>query len=108
MLFYLVIRMFPAVLIIIPLFILMRNLGLLDTRFGLALAYTTFLLPLFIWMLKGFFDAVPPELEDAARIDGCTRIGAMVRVDPAARRAAASSPPPCSSRSAPGTSSCSR
>jgi multiple sugar transport system permease protein len=80
MLFYLVIRMFPAVMIIIPLFILMRNLGLLDSRFGLALAYTTFLLPVFIWMMKGFFDAIPLELEDAARIDGCSRIGAMVRV----------------------------
>jgi multiple sugar transport system permease protein len=80
MLFYLVIRMFPAVMIIIPLFILMRNIGLLDTRLGLALAYTTFLLPVFIWMMKGFFDAVPIELEDAARIDGCSRIGAMVRV----------------------------
>jgi multiple sugar transport system permease protein len=80
MLFYLVIRMFPAVMIIIPLFILMRNIGLLDSRIGLALAYTTFLLPVFIWMMKGFFDAVPLELEDAARIDGCSRIGAMVRV----------------------------
>ena len=80
MLFYLVIRMFPAVMIIIPLFILMRNVGLLDSRLGLALAYTTFLLPVFIWMMKGFFDAVPLELEDAARIDGCSRIGAMLRV----------------------------
>ncbi len=80
MLFYLVIRMFPAVMIIIPLFILMRNVGLLDSRLGLALAYTTFLLPVFIWMMKGFFDAVPLELEDAARIDGCSRIGAMMRV----------------------------
>jgi multiple sugar transport system permease protein len=80
LIFYLVIRMFPVVLMIIPLFIMMRNLGLLDTRFGLALAYTTFLLPLCIWMLKGFFDAIPPELEDAARIDGCTRLGALVRI----------------------------
>jgi multiple sugar transport system permease protein len=80
MLFYLVIRMFPAVMIIIPLFILMRHVGLLDSRLGLALAYTTFLLPVFIWMMKGFFDAVPLELEDAARIDGCSRIGAMWRV----------------------------
>ena len=55
MLGYLVIRMFPAVLMIIPLFILMRGVGLLDSRLGLALAYTSFLLPLFVWMLKGFF-----------------------------------------------------
>lgn len=78
--FYLVIRMFPVVLMIIPLFVMMRSLGLLDTRFGLALAYTTFLLPLSIWMLKGFFDAIPAELEEAARIDGCTRLGALWRV----------------------------
>jgi multiple sugar transport system permease protein len=80
LIFYLVIRMFPVVLMIIPLFVMMRNLGLLDTRFGLAMAYTTFLLPLCIWMLKGFFDAIPVELEDAARIDGCTRLGALFRV----------------------------
>ena len=80
MLFYLVVRMFPAVMIIIPLFILLRGAGLLDSRFGLALAYTAFLLPVFIWMMKGFFEAVPPDLEDAARIDGATRLGAMARV----------------------------
>ncbi len=80
LIFYLVIRMFPVVLMIIPLFIMMRNLGLLDSRFGLALCYTTFLLPLCIWMLKGFFDAIPLELEEAARIDGCTRLGALVRI----------------------------
>lgn len=80
LLFYLVIRMFPVVLLIIPLFIVMRNLRLLDTQIGLALAYTTFLLPLCVWMMKGFFDAIPPELEDAARVDGCTRLGALTRI----------------------------
>ncbi len=80
MLGYLVVRMFPAVLMIIPLFVLMRQVGLLDSRAGLAIAYTSFLLPLFVWMLKGFFDGVPKELESAARIDGMTRIGAMFRV----------------------------
>jgi len=80
MLGYLVVRMFPAVLMIIPLFIVMRNLKLFDTSLGLAIAYTSFLLPLFVWMLKGFFDAAPRELESAARIDGSTRIGAMFRI----------------------------
>jgi multiple sugar transport system permease protein len=80
LLFYLVIRMFPVVLLIIPLFIVMRNLRLLDTQLGLALAYTTFLMPLCVWMMKGFFDAIPPELEDAARVDGCTRLGALNRI----------------------------
>jgi len=80
MLGYLIVRMFPAVLMIIPLFIVMRNIGLLDSSQGLAIAYTSFLLPLFVWMLKGFFDAAPKELESAARIDGSTRIGAMFRI----------------------------
>ncbi len=80
LLFYLVIRMFPAVLLLLPIFIALRVLGLYDTHVGLALAYTAFLSPVAIWMLKGFFDSIPPELEDAARIDGCTRAGAIVRV----------------------------
>ena len=78
--FYLVVRMFPAVMIVIPLFIIMRGVGLLDSRLGLALAYASFLLPVFIWMMKGFFETVPPDLEDAARIDGASQLGAMVRV----------------------------
>jgi multiple sugar transport system permease protein len=77
---YLVVRMFPAVLLIIPLFIILRDLGLLDTHLGLALAYTTFLLPICVWMMKGFFDAIPIDLEDAARIDGCTRLRALVLI----------------------------
>lgn len=80
MLGYLVVRMFPAVLMIIPLFVLFGKVGLLDSGLGLAIAYTSFLLPLFVWMLKGFFDAAPKELESAARIDGSTRIGAMFRI----------------------------
>ena len=80
MLAYLVVRMFPAVLMIIPLFVVMRQIGLLDSTAGLSIAYTSFLLPLFVWMLKGFFDAAPRELESAARIDGATRIGAMFRI----------------------------
>ncbi|MBL8130420.1 MAG: carbohydrate ABC transporter permease [Anaerolineae bacterium] len=80
LLLYLVVRMFPAVLMIIPLFIILRNLGMLDSRFGLALAYTTFLMPICVWMMKGFFDAIPVDLEEAARIDGCTRLGALNRI----------------------------
>lgn len=80
LLFLLVLRMFPIVLMVIPLFVILRNTGLLDSRIGLALAYSGFLLPIFVWMMKGFFDAIPPELEEAARIDGCTRLGALLRV----------------------------
>ncbi len=80
MIFYLVIRMFPFTLLLIPLFIMLRNLGLFDTHFGLALTYTTFLLPLCVWMLKGFFDGIPPDLEEASRVDGSTRLGALVKI----------------------------
>lgn len=77
---YLMVRMFPAVMMIIPLYVVMRSVGLIDSRVGLAIAYTSILLPMFVWMLKGFFDAAPRELESAARIDGSTRLGAMVRI----------------------------
>lgn len=80
MIFYLIIRMFPFTLLLIPLFIMLRNMGLFDTHFGLALTYTTFLLPLCVWMLKGFFDAIPPDLEEASRVDGSTRLGALVKI----------------------------
>lgn len=80
MIFYLVIRMFPFTLLLIPLFIMLRNLSLFDSHFGLALTYTTFLLPLCVWMLKGFFDGIPPDLEEASRVDGSTRLGALIRI----------------------------
>lgn len=80
MIFYLVVRMFPFTLLLVPLFVMLRELHLLDSRFGLALAYTAFLLPVAVWMLKGFFDAIPAELEDASRVDGTTRLGALIRI----------------------------
>lgn len=80
MLFFLSIRMFPAVLLLIPIFMLLRDLHLLDTPLGLALTYTTFSLPIAIWFMKGFFDDIPGELEDAAFIDGCSRIGTLFRI----------------------------
>jgi multiple sugar transport system permease protein len=58
----------------------MTALRLTNTYAGLIIAYLTFTLPLSIWLLKGFFDGIPPELERAARIDGCTRFGAFVRI----------------------------
>ena len=80
LLLFLSIRMFPFLLMLIPAYIILRDLGLLDDRFGLALAYTTFSLPAAIWFMKTFFDAVPVEIEDAARIDGCSRFGVFRRV----------------------------
>lgn len=82
LLFYAVLvrNMFPAVVFLIPLFILMRWLRLVNTPGSLILTYLTFGLPLSIWLLKGFYDNIPPQLEQAARIDGASRFQAFVRV----------------------------
>jgi multiple sugar transport system permease protein len=77
---YLGIRIIPGVLLLIPLFIVMQQLGLLDTRLALALTYTTFTLPAAVWFMKSFFDGLPVDLENAARVDGCSRLGALFRV----------------------------
>ena len=73
-------NMFPAVVFLMPLFILMRNLHLVNTHASLILTYLTFGLPLSIWLLKGFYDNIPAQLEQAARIDGATRFQAFVRI----------------------------
>ncbi|GAA1970704.1 carbohydrate ABC transporter permease [Amycolatopsis minnesotensis] len=68
---YLVTRMVPTIAILIPFYLMMRSLGLLDNYGSLILSYLTFSLPVTIWVLKDFFRAVPRELEDAARVDRC-------------------------------------
>ena len=73
-------QMIPAVAIIIPLYIVMMNFHLLDTYMGLFIAYSSFILPLMIWIMMGYFQAIPKDIEDAARIDGCSRMGALVKV----------------------------
>ena len=70
-------NMFPAVIFLVPLFILMRFLGLVNTHGSLVLTYLTFGLPLAIWLLKGFYDNIPIQLDLAARIDGATRFQAF-------------------------------
>jgi multiple sugar transport system permease protein len=73
-------NMFPAVIFLVPLFILMRLLGLVNTHGSLILTYLTFGLPLAIWLLKGFYDNIPIQLEQAARIDGATRFQAFIMI----------------------------
>jgi multiple sugar transport system permease protein len=73
-------NMFPAVIFLVPLFILMRLLGLVNTHGSLILTYLTFGLPLAIWLLKGFYDNIPYQLEQAARIDGASRFQAFVMI----------------------------
>lgn len=77
---FLVIQMFPGALLIIPLYQLMQSYGLLNTWYGLVLAYSTTALPFCVWMLKGFFDTIPVEIEEAARVDGLSSIGTFYRI----------------------------
>ena len=73
-------QMFPLVVLVIPLFVIMRKADLLGTYWGLVIAYLAFTVPLAIWVMRGFLITIPSELEHAARIDGATRLGAMWRV----------------------------
>ena len=70
----------PPALLFIPLFTVMSTLSLIDTREGLILAYLGFTVPFCTWLLLGYFRSVPLELEEAALVDGCTRLGSLFRV----------------------------
>jgi multiple sugar transport system permease protein len=80
MLQFLLVNMFPVVLLILPLFVLMRRLGLLDTHFSLILANATVAIPFAVWMLTSYMGAIPRSLDEAAMIDGCSRLTALRRV----------------------------
>jgi multiple sugar transport system permease protein len=67
-------QMFPGIVIVIPLFILLSRAGLIDTRPGLVIVYLSFVLPIVIWILRGFFEAIPADLEKAAAIDGASTV----------------------------------
>jgi len=78
--FILATQMFPYIVIVLPYFKIMASLNLIDTYLGLIIAYISFCLPFVTWMLKGFFDAIPSELDEAAMIDGCNRVQAFFKV----------------------------
>ena len=73
-------RMFPPIVTAVPLFLMMRDVRLLNTKASLIIVYTAFNLPFVVWMMRGFFMEVPREMEEAARVDGDSRIGALWRV----------------------------
>jgi multiple sugar transport system permease protein len=73
-------QMISPLVIMVPLYRYMDNIGLTESHFGASLIYIAIAAPLFTWMLKGFLDTIPQSLEDAAMIDGCTRFGAFMRV----------------------------
>lgn len=80
MMTFLLVNMFPLILLIIPLFITMRVLGILDTHLAVILAHATFAIPFSTWMMTSYFDAIPRSLDEAALVDGCTPLGAMLKV----------------------------
>lgn len=73
-------KMIPTTLLVIPLYVLFRQYGLLATLTSAALAHCTVTIPFAIWMLKAYFDSIPAELEEAAAIDGTTPLGALWRI----------------------------
>lgn len=73
-------QVFPSILIIIPLFLLLRTISLNDTLLGLILVYVTFTMPFTLWMLQGYVAAIPVELEEAAEMDGANRVTILRRV----------------------------
>ena len=73
-------RIFPPVALVIPYYLNMQWLGLQDSVFGLTMAYVAMNTPLAIWMLKGYFDAIPPDLENCAMVDGANRWQAVTRI----------------------------
>lgn len=76
----LITQLFPLVMVIAPIYRLLAPLGLTDNLFGLIIVYTAFNLPFASFLMATFLDGIPAELEQAAMIDGCTRLGALVRV----------------------------
>lgn len=73
-------RMFPPIVTAVPLFLMMRDVRLLNTRAALVIVYTAFNLPFVVWMMRGFFREIPREIEEAAMVDGDSRLGALRRV----------------------------
>jgi len=80
MFFILSTRMLPAVVVTIPIFLMYRQVGLYDSRVGMILLYTVFNLSFSVWLMKGFIDEIPREYEEAALVDGYSRIQAFLRV----------------------------
>jgi ABC-type glycerol-3-phosphate transport system permease component len=76
----LVMRMLPPIAVLVPMYLLFNKLGLATTRLSVVLAYTTFSLPLVVWIMRGYFEGLPVELEESASMDGASRFGAFMYV----------------------------
>jgi len=73
-------QMFPATMLLLPFFILLSYLGLINSYIGLIIIYSSTALPFCIWQMKGYYDTIPPSLEESARLDGCSRYQAFYKV----------------------------
>jgi len=73
-------QMFPATMLLLPFFILLAKLKLMNSYLGLIIIYSSTVLPFCIWQMKGYYDTIPPALEEAARMDGCSRFSAFIKV----------------------------
>jgi multiple sugar transport system permease protein len=80
LLLFLLSQMLPGASIIVPLFQLIRNIGFYDTHIGLILTHTALIIPFVIWLLYGFFKSIPVEIEQAALVDGCSRMRALHKI----------------------------
>lgn len=72
--------MLPQISLLIPLYLILNSLNLLDTKLGLILVYCSLVIPFTLWILSNYFLSIPEEVEEQARIDGCSRVGALLRV----------------------------
>ena len=81
---FLLTQMFPVAILIVPIYTIMANLGLIDTKASLVIAYCTVAVPFCAWMLRGYFDTIPRELDEAAALDGLGPFGDVLAGDPAA------------------------
>lgn len=77
---FLAVQMFPGTLLLMPLYVILHELGLLNRLFGLVLVYATTAIPFCVWTLKGYFDSLPKELEEAARLDGASTFGIFWKI----------------------------
>jgi len=73
-------QMFPGTMLLLPMYIMLINLGLINSYLGIVVVYSATALPFCIWTMKGYYDTIPTSLEEAARIDGCTHMSAFTRV----------------------------
>ncbi|MFN8527391.1 MAG: ABC transporter permease subunit [Anaerolineae bacterium] len=80
LIFLLTTQMLPASMLLIPIFVIVAQLNLTNNLIGLILAYTATAVPFSVWILKGYYDTIPPDLEEAAMVDGCQRMQAFYRV----------------------------